>query len=82
MEFYAHVVCTAQAQRRAVCNGTLQKTVHPLVFGLFVLIAPQSYIGLLNYSGYSGSDIEWYPDFFHLHAADEGGYFLGGHTCG
>jgi len=54
----------------------------PFVFGLFVLIAPQSYIGLLNHSDYSGSYIEWYPDFFHLQADDEEGYFLGGHTWG
>jgi glucans biosynthesis protein C len=54
----------------------------PFIFGLFVLIAPQSYIGLLNHSDYTGSYIEWYPEFFRLHVDDMDGYFLGGHTWG
>jgi glucan biosynthesis protein C len=54
----------------------------PFIFGLFVLIAPQSYLGLLSHSDYTGSYFEWYPDFFQLQAADEDGYFLGGHTWG
>jgi len=54
----------------------------PFVFGLLVLIAPQSYIGLLDHSDYSGSFFEWYPEFFHFQTDDENGYFLGGHTWG
>ncbi len=54
----------------------------PFIFGLFVLIAPQSYLGLMGHSDYSGSYFEWYPDFFHLQSDDEDGYFLGGHTWG
>jgi glucan biosynthesis protein C len=54
----------------------------PFIFGLFVLIAPQSYLGLLSHSDQSISYFEWYPDFFHLQADDEDGYFLGGHTWG
>ena len=54
----------------------------PFIFGLFVLIAPQSYLGLLSHSDQSISYFEWYPDFFQLQADDEDGYFLGGHTWG
>ncbi|MEE8398273.1 MAG: acyltransferase family protein [Desulfobacterales bacterium] len=54
----------------------------PFIFGLVVLIAPQSYIGLLNHSDYSRSYIEWYPNFFLLNLDDMDAYFLGGHTWG
>ncbi len=54
----------------------------PFVFGVLVLIAPQSYIGLLNHSDFSGSYFEWYPDFFYLQPRDNDGYFMGGHTWG
>jgi len=59
-----------------------QRLFIPFVFGLLVLIAPQSYIGLLNHSDYVGSYFEWYPNFFYLQPADNDGYFMGGHTWG
>lgn len=54
----------------------------PFVFGVLVLIPPQSYLGLLNHSDYSESFFSWFPDFFTLQSEDEDGYFLGGHTWG
>jgi len=54
----------------------------PFVFGVLVLIPPQSYLGLLNHSDYGKSFLVWYPNFFHLQAEDMDGYFLGGHTWG
>jgi peptidoglycan/LPS O-acetylase OafA/YrhL len=52
----------------------------PLIFGVLVLVPPQSYLGLRNHSNYSGSFLGWYPSFFQGNAADLDGYFLGGFT--
>jgi glucans biosynthesis protein C len=54
----------------------------PFVFGVMVLIPPQSYLGLLNHSNYSGSFFHWLPDFFTLQEDDPDGYFMGGYTWG
>jgi hypothetical protein len=54
----------------------------PFIFGLLVLIPPQSYIGLRSHSDYAGAFLEWYPRFFQLIPEDMEGYFLGGHTWG
>ena len=52
----------------------------PFIFGLLVLVPPQSYLGLRSHSNYSGSFLGWYPSFFQVNAADMDGYFLGGFT--
>jgi glucan biosynthesis protein C len=52
-----------------------------LILG-FILIPPQSYLGLLNHSDYSQSFITWYPNFFTLHVDDMDGYYMGGYTWG
>ncbi len=54
----------------------------PFVFGLVVLIPPQSYLGLIGHSGEAISVFSWLPSFFHLNEADMSGYFLGGMTFG
>ena len=54
----------------------------PFVFGVLVLVPPQSYLGLRSHSDYAGSFLEWYPRFFQLIPEDMGGYYLGGHTWG
>jgi glucan biosynthesis protein C len=54
----------------------------PFIFGVLVLIPPQSYLGLRLHSGYAESYFQWYPHFFQLIPADMDGYFLGGHTWG
>lgn len=54
----------------------------PLVFGLLVIVPPQSYFGLLNHTGASVSYLEWYPNFFNFNSSDLDGYFMGGFTFG
>lgn len=54
----------------------------PFLFGLLVLIPPQSYLGLLSHAGSAPGFFGWLPDFFRLDSADPDGYFLGGHTWG
>ena len=52
----------------------------PFIFGLLVIVPPQSYLGLLGHTGYSGSYFEWYTNFFSINSTDMDGYFLGGFT--
>lgn len=54
----------------------------PFVFGLLILIPPQSYLGLLSHSAGAPPYLSWYPGFFHLNLADVDGYYLGGLTFG
>lgn len=54
----------------------------PFIFGVLVLVPPQSYIGLRSHSDYAGSFLAWYPRFFQLIPKDMEGYCLGGHTWG
>jgi len=54
----------------------------PLIFGLLVIVPPQSYFGLLGNTGFSGSYLNWYPNYFRLNTADIDGYFLGGFALG
>lgn len=54
----------------------------PFIFGLLVIVPPQSYLGLASHSGQAGSFFDWYPNFFSLNFKDADGYFLGGHTWG
>lgn len=52
----------------------------PLIFGLLVIVPPQSYFGLRSHSGYQGSFLEWYPRFFDFYPEDPAGYSMGGFT--
>ncbi|MFC2030915.1 acyltransferase [Chloroflexota bacterium] len=54
----------------------------PLIFGLLVIVPPQSYFGLLGYTGFSGSYLDWYLNYFRINPADMDGYFLGGFALG
>ena len=54
----------------------------PFIFGVLVLIPPQSYLGLVSHSDYSRSFLAWLPNFFTLQEDDMDGYFMGGHTWG
>jgi len=54
----------------------------PFIFGVLVLVPPQSYLGLRSHSDYAGSFLAWYPRFFQLIPKDMEGYCLGGHTWG
>ena len=54
----------------------------PFIFGVLVILPPQSYFGLLSHTDYSGSYLEWYPNFFSINPTDMDAYFLGGFTIG
>jgi peptidoglycan/LPS O-acetylase OafA/YrhL len=54
----------------------------PFIFGLLVIVPPQSYFGLLFHSGFSGSYFQWYTNFFTIKPTDLDGYFQGGFTMG
>jgi peptidoglycan/LPS O-acetylase OafA/YrhL len=54
----------------------------PFIFGLIVLIPPQSYLGMAWHGGEPGSFFNWLPTFFHLDPVDLDGYFAGGLTFG
>ena len=60
----------------------LKRLLLPLIFGIFVIIPPQSYLGLRNHSSYAESFLQYYPHFFQIIPADMDGYFLGGFTVG
>lgn len=54
----------------------------PFLFGVLILIPPQSYLGIISHSNFSEPYFSWYPDFFILQTDDMDGYFMGGHTWG
>jgi peptidoglycan/LPS O-acetylase OafA/YrhL len=54
----------------------------PFIFGVLVIVPPQSYFGLLSHTGFSGSYFDWYPNFFSINSRDLDGFFLGGFTVG
>ncbi|MBN1320818.1 MAG: acyltransferase family protein [Thermoleophilia bacterium] len=60
----------------------LKRLLVPFLFGLVVLIPPQSYLGMLGHGGEPGSFFNWLPTFFHLDPVDPDGYFAGGLTFG
>lgn len=67
---------------RAYAGERVKRLLVPFLFGLLVLIPPQSYLGLLSHSGSAPGYFSWLPQFFQLNGADMDGYFLGGHTWG
>jgi len=54
----------------------------PFIFGLLVIVPPQSYFGALTYHNFSGSLLQYYPHFFAL--GPNGGLegYQGGFTPG
>ncbi len=67
---------------RTFAGERVKRLLVPFLFGLVVLIPPQSYLGLLSHSGSAPGYLSWLPQFFQLNPADLDGYFLGGHTWG
>ena len=67
---------------RTYAGERVKRLLVPFLFGLLVLIPPQSYLGLLSHSGSAPGYFSWLPQFFQLNPADMDGYFLGGHTWG
>ncbi len=58
----------------------IKRLLIPLIFGLLVIVPPQSYFGLRSHTDYAGSFLEWYPSFFDFYPEDPAGYFMGGFT--
>lgn len=52
----------------------------PLIFGVLIVVPPQSYYGMLANTDFSGSIIEFYPRFFEAAEVAEG--YTGGFTVG
>jgi len=52
----------------------------PFVFGLLVLVPPQTYLGLRSHSNYNEAFLAYYPQFFEFHPDDFEGYTQGGLT--
>jgi len=50
----------------------------PLIFGVLIIVPPQSYYGMLANTDFSGSIIEFYPRFFEVPEVAEG--YTGGFT--
>ncbi len=67
---------------RTYAGERVKRLLVPFLFGLLVLIPPQSYLGLLSHSGDAPGYFDWLPSFFRLNGEDMDGYFLGGHTWG
>jgi len=66
----------------AYAGERVKRLLVPFLFGLVLLIPPQSYLGLLGHGGEAGSFFTWLPTFFHLDPADPDGFFAGGLTFG
>jgi hypothetical protein len=52
----------------------------PFVFGVLILVPPQTYLGLRSHTGYDESFLAYYPRFFEFHPDDFEGYTQGGLT--
>ena len=67
---------------RAYALERFKRLLIPFVFGMVLLIPPQSYYGLLGHSSYAESFLKYYPGFFRIIPQDLDGYYLGGFTMG
>jgi len=67
---------------RSYVTERIKRLFVPFVFGVLVLVPPQSYLGLVSHSDSSESFVSWFPNFFTLKLDDIDGYYLGGHTWG
>ncbi len=52
----------------------------PFMFGLLILVPPQTYLGLRSHSSFDESFFAYYPHFFEFHPDDIEGYTQGGLT--
>jgi peptidoglycan/LPS O-acetylase OafA/YrhL len=65
---------------RSYLSERIQRLLTPLIFGILVLVPPQTYLGLRTHSEYAGSYVDYYPRFLEFHAEDFAGYTQGGFT--
>jgi peptidoglycan/LPS O-acetylase OafA/YrhL len=64
---------------RQYAGERIKRLLIPLIFGIIIIVPPQSYLGLLHHTDYAGSFLEWYPSFFTSYG-DLAGYSMGGFT--
>jgi glucan biosynthesis protein C len=57
-----------------------KRLIVPLLFGLLVIVPPQSYLGALTYDEFEGAFFEYYPRFFRIGAAGDLSGYMGGFT--
>jgi peptidoglycan/LPS O-acetylase OafA/YrhL len=60
----------------------LTRLLVPFIFALLVFVPIQSYFGFRSHAGYTGSYLQFYPQFFNFNPTDPDGYLLGGFTLG
>jgi glucan biosynthesis protein C len=60
----------------------VKRLIIPLLFGLLVIIPPQSYLGALTYGNFDGSFLEYYPRFFQIGPGGGLEGYMGGFTPG
>jgi glucan biosynthesis protein C len=59
-----------------------RRLIIPFLFGLLVIIPPQSYLGALTYGNFDGSFLEYYPQFFQIGPGGGLEGYMGGFTPG
>ena len=60
----------------------IKRLIVPLLFGLLVIVPPQSYVGALTYGQFEGSLFQYYPRFFQIGATGDLSGYMGGFTPG
>jgi glucan biosynthesis protein C len=60
----------------------LKRLIVPLIFGVLVIVVPQSYLGALTYGEFEGSFFCYYPQFFRIGATGDLTGYKGGFTPG
>jgi hypothetical protein len=60
----------------------LMRLIVPLVFGLLVVVPPQSYLGALTYGEFEGSFLQYYPRFLQIGVTGDLSGYMGGFTPG
>jgi glucan biosynthesis protein C len=60
----------------------LRRLIVPLLFGILVVVPPQSYVGALTYGQFEGSFFQYYSRFFQIGASGDLTGYMGGFTPG
>lgn len=58
----------------------VKRLVVPLIFGVLVVVPPQSYLGALTYGTFEGSFFQYYPHFFQIGPTGDPTGYMGGFT--
>ena len=66
----------------AYIKTRLQRIAIPLIFGLLVIIPPESYLGAVWHGQFLGTYADYYPQAFQIHESGSLDGYLGGFTPG